>query len=152
MAKEFNLGILKEQPQDFDQGRDQFDKTFYKRSHCFRPSSDVNLFMSRTHSNYSWAKLFNRLNWFRHCSKFQPNLIQKEDNAHFRQTAWKIHYNKLCIRFGTWKVWCLNQSHSKVTPKSKFLAGLGGKNGWAVSNWNRHWFRHQTFHILNSMY
>ena len=37
-----------------------------------------------------------------------------------------------------WKVWHLNQSHSKVVPQSKFPAGPGVKNGWAAPNWNRH--------------
>ena len=33
--------------------------------------------------------------------------------------------------FGTWNVRRLNQSRSKVAPKAKFPAGLGGKNVWA---------------------
>ena len=56
--------------------------------------------------------------------------------------------NNVCIRFGKWKVRRLNQSRSKVTPKAKFPAGLGEKNGWAVPNW----FRRRTFHALISMY
>ena len=29
----------------------------------------------------------------------------------------------------------MKSSVYKVNPKSKFPAGLGGKNGWAVPNW-----------------
>ena len=79
--------------------------------------------------------------WFRHRTFHEPNLIQKEslknENAHFSQTAFKIRYNNLCIRFGTWKVRRLNQSCSKVARKAKIPAGLGEINGWAVPNWNR---------------
>ena len=57
------------------------------------------------------------------------NLIQKEKNVDFGQTAYKIGSNNLCIRFGTGKVRRLNQSHSKDAPKTKFPAGLGEKNG-----------------------
>ena len=39
-----------------------------------------------------------------------------------------------CFRASSWR---LNQSRSKVAPKPKFPASLGGKNGWAVPNWNR---------------
>ena len=79
------------------------------------------------------------------------------------------------IGFGTWKVRCLNQSRSKVAPKSNFPAGLGEENGSLslqrrVSRCARGprletepkrtaepfqfemWFRHQTFYVLNSMY
>ena len=56
--------------------------------------------------------------------------------------------NNVCIGFGKWKVRRLNQSRSKVTPKAKFPAGLGEKNGWTVPNW----FRRRTFHALISMY
>ena len=55
----------------------------------------------------------------------------------FGQTAYKICYNNLCIRFGTWTVQRLNQSHTKVDQKLKFLAELGRKNGWAVPNWKQ---------------
>ena len=41
------------------------------------------------------------------------------------------------IELSRWKVRRLNQSFSKVVPKSKFPAGPGGKNGWAVPNWSR---------------
>ena len=79
--------------------------------------------------------------WFRRRTFHEPNLIRKEslknENAHFGQTAYKIRYNNLCIRFGTWKVRRLNQSCSKVAPKAKIRAGLGEDNGWAVPNWNR---------------
>ena len=79
--------------------------------------------------------------WFRHRTFHEPNLIRKEslknENAHFSQTAFKIRYNNLCIRFGTWKVRHLNQSCSKVARKAKIPAGLGEINGWAVPNWNR---------------
>ena len=54
--------------------------------------------------------------------------------AHFGQTAYKISYNNLCIRFGTGKVWHLNQSCSKGGPKADFLAGPGEKK--AVPNGN----------------
>ena len=51
-----------------------------------------------------------------------------EKNAHFGQTACKIHYYNLCIRlvhekFGVY------QNRSKVIPQSKFPAGLGMENG-----------------------
>ena len=50
---------------------------------------------------------------------------------------YKIRYNNLCIWFSTWKGWRLNQSHSKVDPRSKFPAGLADrKNSWAVPNWS----------------
>ena len=62
-------------------------------------------------------------------SKYLYNLVRKVKNAHFSQTAYKIRYHNLCIRFGTWKVWHLNQSRSKVTSKAKFPAGLSEKNG-----------------------
>ena len=79
--------------------------------------------------------------WFRHRTFHEPNLIRKEslknENAHLSQTAFKIRYNNLCIRFGTWKVRRLNQSCSKVARKAKIPAGLGEINGWAVPNWNR---------------
>ena len=39
-----------------------------------------------------------------------------------------------CFRASSWR---LNQSRSKVAPKPKFPACLGGKNGWALPNWNR---------------
>ena len=45
----------------------------------------------------------------------------------------KCVVNNLCIWFGTWKVRRLNQSRFKVDPKSKFPAGLGGKNGLAAT-------------------
>ena len=79
--------------------------------------------------------------WFRRQIFHEPNLIRKEslrnENAHFGQTAYKIRYNNLCIRFGTWKVRRLNQSCSKVAPKAKIPARLVENNGWAVPNWNR---------------
>ena len=46
-----------------------------------------------------------------------------------------MRYYNLCIKLGTWKVCRLNQSRSTVVPQSKFPAGLGAKNGWAVPNW-----------------
>ena len=67
-----------------------------------------------------------------------PILISaKLNNAQFGQTAYKICYNNLCIRFGTWTVQRLNRSHTKVDQKLKFLAELGRKNGWAVPNWKQ---------------
>ena len=45
----------------------------------------------------------------------------------------KCVVNNLCIWFGTWKVRRLNQSRFKVDSKSKFPAGLGGKNGLAAT-------------------
>ena len=93
-----------------------------------RPISDAKLFMSQTlfelrptqvidsdaDLNCSWTK------------------FKKAENAHFHQTAYKIRYNNLCISFGTWKVWHLNQSRSEVAAKLKFRARLGKKNSWAV--------------------
>ena len=51
-----------------------------------------------------------------------------EKNAHFGQTACKIHYYNLCIRlvhekFGVY------QNCSKVIPQLKFPTGLGVENG-----------------------
>ena len=94
------------------------------------------------------------LNWFRRWSSFQPNYkIQKEKNTHFGQTACKIcyHNNYSCIRLGIWKVQHLNQSHSKVDAQSKFLAGLGRKNGWTIPSWNRcsYLIQTRTFHEPN---
>ena len=66
------------------------------------------------------------------------NKIQKEKNAHFSQTIYKIHYNNFCISLSTWEVQCLNQRCSKVTLKVKFLAQPGKKNAWTIPNWNRH--------------
>ena len=62
--------------------------------------------------NFSWGIIrikadpnyLDRLNWFRRRSQFQPSKIQKEKNAHFGQTSFKIRYNNSLIRFGTWKV------------------------------------------------
>ena len=64
--------------------------------------------------NFSWAEpklpnYLDRLNWFRRRSQFQLNYVQKAKNALFDQFAYKIRYNNLWIRFGTWKV----QSRSK---------------------------------------
>ena len=67
------------------------------------------------------------LNWFKRRSWFQLNLIQKEKNIHFGQTFYTILYDNLCIWFRIWKGRRLNQNRSKVDPKSKFSAGLGGK-------------------------
>ena len=55
-------------------------------------------------------------------------LNSKGENAHFGQTDCKIHYNNLCIRFGTRKVQHLNSSLSKEAQR-KFPAGLDEKNG-----------------------
>ena len=38
---------------------------------------------------------------------------------HFDQTACKIRFCNLCVRFGTWKVQRLNQSCSKFQIRSK---------------------------------
>ena len=58
-------------------------------------------------------------------------------NALFSQTAFKIRYNNLCIRFGIWKVRRQNQIRSKVAPKLKYPGALGENNGWDLPNWNR---------------
>ena len=92
---------------------------------------------------------------FRRRTFREPKLIQIGiKNAHFGQTACKIHYNNLCIRFGSWKVRRLNQSRSKVAPKSKFPAGLGGKNSWAAQNEIRvpNRFRRPTFQVLDLLW
>ena len=71
--------------------------------------------------NFSWAKPNSnegRAKLFRPAELIQtPILIAaqrswKAKNFHFDQTAYKLHDN-LCIRFGTWKVQCPNQSCSK---------------------------------------
>ena len=82
----------------------------------------------------------------------EPKLIQiRRKNAHFGQTACKIRYNNLYIRFGSWKFRRLNQSRSKVAPKSKFPAGLGGRTAepfqTEIGVPNR--FGRPTFHVLN---
>ena len=63
--------------------------------------------------------------------------ISFNPNALFSQTAFKIRYSNLCIRFGIWKVRRLNQIRSKVAPKLKYPGTLGENNGWDLPNWNR---------------
>ena len=67
------------------------------------------------------------LSWFRRRSWFQLNFIQKEKNIHCGQTFYTMLYDNLCIWFRIWKGRRLNQNRSKVDPKSKFSARLGGK-------------------------
>ena len=55
------------------------------------------------------------------------NKAQMAKNAHFRQTAYKIRYNNLCISFGTWKVWC--QSESKLF-QSCSKGKIPGRTRW----------------------
>ena len=104
-----------------------------------RPSSDAELFMSQT-----WFEL--RVTKLRFFVLFRPAEYNDCSRTKFKRwkmhisvnCANKIHYNNLCIKFSTWKVRGLSQNHSRVAPNTKFLAGLGEKNNWAVPNWNRH--------------
>ena len=65
----------------------------------------------------------------------------------------KIHYNNLCIKFSTWKVRGLSQSHSRVAPNMKFLAGLGEKTTELsqIETGIPNWFRHQTFYVGSAL-
>ena len=74
-----------------------------------RPGSDAKLFMSlEPNSNYGRPKLFRPAELIQMPILIPAKLNSKGENAHFGQTACKIHYNNLCIRFGTRKVQHLN--------------------------------------------
>ena len=90
----------------FDSTKAQFRRWTFHEPNLIRIKADPNYLH------------MDQLNWFRRQSQLKLNctLVQKAKNAHFGWTAYKIRYNILCIRFGTWKVRRLNQSHSKVTP------------------------------------
>ena len=89
-----------------------------------RTLHEPNLIRINTDPNY-----LDRLNLIQTPILIPAELNSEGENAHFGQTAYKIRYKSLCIKFGTWKVRRLNQRRSKVDPKEKFLAGLGGKTG-----------------------
>ena len=94
-----------------------------------RPISDAKLFMSQTLFELRPTQVIDsdadlNCSW----TKFKKPKMLISIKLH----AYKIRYNNLCISFGTWKVWHLNQSHSEVAAKLKFRARLGKKNSWAV--------------------
>ena len=94
-----------------------------------RPISDAKLFMSQTLFELRPTQVIDsdadlNCSW----TKFKKRKMLISIKLH----AYKIRYNNLCISFGTWKVWHLNQSRSEVAAKLKFRARLGKKNSWAV--------------------
>ena len=94
-----------------------------------RPISDAKLFMSQTLFELRPTQVIDsdadlNCSW----TKFKKRKMLISIKLH----AYKIRYNNLCISFGTWKVWHLNQSRSEVAAKLKFPARLGKKNSWAV--------------------
>ena len=100
-----------------------FDQT---RAHSsFRPSSDAELFMSRTSFEFGPTPINKSTPVDSDVELNSPNLIQFEPKLLVKkpktETACKIRYDNLCIRFGTSKVRRLNQSRSKgVLPAEPF--------------------------------
>ena len=101
------------------------------------PVQTPNFSWAEPNSTYGWSKLFRPAELIEMPILIAAERRSKGAKCSFWSNCLQSMYNNLCISFGTWKVQRLNQSHSKVTPKAKFLVRLGEKNSWAVPNWNR---------------
>ena len=109
-----------------------------------------------SHINSAYLKLFKKIEINLKSKTIHSTVYLKLQVFYFYSTFWqiwgdicvlyiiqyayalyKIRYNNLCIWFSTWKGWRVNQSHSKIDPRSKFLAGLADRtNSWALPNWS----------------
>ena len=127
---------------DTNKKRCEINKQHNKQSYL-RPGSDAELFVGR----FSLKPTQTIYTLFRPAQLIQTPIIIPFPFHLFllNSKGCKISYNNLRIRFGTWKVRLLIQSHSNVAPKSEFPVGLARKTKFQIEIGVPNRFRRRTF-------